>query len=45
MNEKDEPCRELVHVYVHAEVEYLYISNKRVPPVGYLAGTLCFVTR
>ena len=44
MNKKDEPCREPVHVYVHAEVECLLNKNKRVSPVGYPASTL-FVCR
>ena len=32
MNEKDEPCWELVHVYVRAEVGCLLSVNKRVFP-------------
>ena len=44
MNEKDEPCREPVHVYVHEEVECLFNEINEFSLARYPAGTL-FVCR
>ena len=44
MNEKDESCGELVHVYVHAEAKCLFNRINEFSLAGYPAGTL-FVYR